>query len=159
MFEKKILGSVTLETPCGTLQGNERENCFEFLGVPYAHAGRFEYAQMGENWAGVLDASRPGPACPQNRAVHEHLENPTRRFYKREFRAGSVFTYGEDCLNLNVFTPKEAKNCPVILFFHGGGFDSGINSEDPFDGAAFAAHGIVTVFANYRLGPLGWLTH
>ena len=159
MVEKKILGSVTLESSCGTLKGNERENCFEFLGVPYARAGRFEYASPVENWSGVLDATRPGLACPQNRAWHEHLENPTRRFYKKEFREGSVFSYGEDCLNLNIFTPKRAKNCPVVLFIHGGGFDSGINSEDPFDGAGLAARGIVTVFINYRLGPLGWLTH
>ena len=159
MVEKKILGGVTLQTPCGTLRGNERESCFEFLGVPYARAGRFEYSAAVERWDGVLDATRPGPGCPQNRAVHEHLEHPTRRFYKREFREGSVFAYGENCLNLNIFTPKNAKNCPVIVFFHGGGFDSGLNSEDPFDGAAFAERGIVTAFANYRLGPLGWLTH
>ena len=159
MVEKKILGSVTLETPCGVLKGNERENCFVFLGVPYARAGRFEYAAAVESRDGVLDATRPGPACPQNRAWHEHLEDPTRRFYKREFREGSVFSYGEDCLNLNIFTPKEAENCPVVIFIHGGGFDSGINSEDPFDGAGLAARGIVTVFVNYRLGPLGWLTH
>ena len=159
MFEKKILGCVTLETPCGSLRGNERERCLEFLGVPYARAGRFAYAQAVESWDGELDATRPGLACPQNRAWHEHLEHPTRLFYKREYREGSVFSYGEDCLNLNIFTPKDAKGCPVILFFHGGGFDSGVNSEDPFDGAALAARGIVTVFANYRLGPLGWLTH
>lgn len=159
MVEKKILGSVTLETPCGVLKGNERENCFEFLGVPYARAGRFEYAAAVESRDGVLDATRPGPACPQNRAWHEHLEDPTRRFYKREFREGSVFSYGEDCLNLNIFTPKEAENCPVVIFIHGGGFDSGINSEDPFNGAGLAARGIVTVFVNYRVGPLGWLTH
>ena len=159
MVEKKILGSVTLRTACGVLKGNERENCLEFLGVPYARAGRWEYAEAVERWDGELDASRPGRACPQNRAWHEHLENPTRRFYKKEFREGSVFSYGEDCLNLNIFTPKEAKDCPVVLFFHGGGFDSGINSEDPFDGTGLAARGIVTVFANYRLGPLGWLTH
>ena len=159
MVEKKILGSVTLETSCGSLTGNERENCLEFLGVPYARAERFEYARPVEKWDGMLDATKPGLACPQNRAWHEHLEHPARRFYKREYREGCIFSYGENCLNLNIFTPKEAENCPVILFFHGGSFDSGINSEDPFDGAGFAARGIVTVFANYRLGPLGWLTH
>ena len=159
MVEKKTLGAFTLNTACGALKGNERESCLEFLGVPYARAVRWEYAVPVENWDGMLDATHPGPACPQNRAWHEHLENPTRRFYKKEFREGSLFTYGEDCLNLNIFTPKEAKACPVVLFFHGGGFDSGINSEDPFDGAGLAARGIVTVFANYRVGPLGWLTH
>ena len=159
MFKKKILGCVTLDTECGTLRGNERESCYEFLGVPFARAGRFEYAAPVEKWDDTLDATRPGPACPQNRGWHEHLEHPTRLFYKREYREGSVFTYDEDCLNLNIFTPKKAEKCPVILYFYGGGFDSGINSEDPFDGGALAARGIVAVFANYRVGPLGWLTH
>ena len=159
MLKKTILGPCTRTFACGTLTGNEREDCLEFLGVPYAHAGRFEYAAMADAWEGVLDATQPGPGCPQNRAWHEHLENPTRLFYKKEYREGCEFHYSEDCLNLNIFTPKQAQGCPVILFFHGGGFDSGLNAEDPFDGAALARHGIVSVFANYRVGPLGYLTH
>ena len=159
MLKKTILGQITVSTACGKLTGNERENCLEFLGVPYAHAARFAYAEPAESWEGTLDATKPGAACPQNRAWHEHLEHPTRRFYKKEYREGSAFHYSEDCLNLNIFTPRNARGCPVILFFHGGGFDSGINSEDPFDGAGLASRGIVTVFANYRVGPLGYLTH
>ena len=158
MTEKRI-GAVRLETACGAVRGNEREECLEFLGVPYAKAERFAYAKSVEHWDGELDATAFGPACPQNRGWHEHMEDPTFRFYKREFREGSRFTYSEDCLNLNIYTPKEGKNCPVVLFFHGGGFESGINCESPFDGAALASRGIVTVFANYRLGPLGYLTH
>ena len=159
MRNETILGSVTRHTACGALRGSEREGCLEFLGVPYAHAARFAYAVPAGHWEGVLDAAKPGRACPQNRAWHEHLENPTRLFYKKEYREGVDFRYGEDCLNLNIFTPKEATGCPVVLFFHGGGFDSGVNSEDPFDGEALAEHGIVSVFANYRVGPLGYLTH
>lgn len=158
MTEKKI-GEVLLQTVCGPARGNEREDCLEYLGVLYARAERFAYAEPVTHWDGELDATAFGPACPQNRGWHEHMENPTFRFYKREFREGSVFSYSEDCLNLNIYTPKEAENCPVVLFFHGGGFESGVNCESPFDGAALARRGIVTVFANYRLGPLGYLTH
>ncbi len=150
---------IRLDTACGALEGLETERCRVFLGVPYAHARRFAYAEPVERWDGVLDATRFGPACPQNRAVHEHLENPTRRFYKREFREGLEAVYDEDCLNLNLYAPKEARRCPVVLFIHGGGFDSGMNCEGPFDGSALAARGIVTVFVNYRVGVLGWLTH
>ena len=159
MMKKTILGTVTRRCACGTLRGNEREGCLEFLGVPFARAERFAYAVPAEPWEGELDATRPGPACPQNRAWHEHLEHPTRLFYKKEYREGSEFRYGEDCLNLNIFTPKQAEGCPVVLFFYGGGFDSGINCEDPFDGEALAKNGVVSVFANYRVGPLGYLTH
>lgn len=150
---------VTLETACGSLRGLQTPECRRFLGVPYAHAERFSYARLSEHWDGVLDATRFGDACPQNRAVHEHLENPTRRFYKREFRDGIHFTYGEDCLNLNIYAPVGASGCPVLLFFHGGGFDSGMNCEGAFDGTGLARRGVVTVFANYRVGPLGYLTH
>lgn len=148
-----------LTTGCGTLKGLADEGCRRFLGVPFAKAERFQYAQLIDAWDGVLDATKPGAACPQNRAWHEHLEDPVRRFYHKEFRQGQVFTYDEDCLNLNIFAPKDAENAPVIVFFYGGGFDSGINWESPFDGAALASHGIITVFANYRVGVLGYMTH
>ena len=151
--------TVSIATACGPVLGLETESCRAFLGVPFARAGRFRYAEVVSSWDGTLDATRFGPACPQNRGWHEHLEHPTRRFYKREYRAGLEFTYGEDCLNLNIYAPRDARNAPVILFFYGGGFDSGINSESPFDGSALAERGIVTVFANYRVGPLGYLCH
>ena len=153
------IGSITIQTACGQIRGNERTDCLEFLGVPYARAARFAYCSPVENWDGPLDTTEFGPGCPQNRAWHEHLEHPTRRFYKKEFRAGAEYRYSEDCLNLNIYTPKEAKGSPVVLFFHGGGFDSGLNAESPFDGAGLARRGIVSVFANYRVGPLGYLSH
>lgn len=151
--------TILIETACGAVRGLETARCRMFLGVPYAHAARFAYAESAEAWDGTLDATAFGYACPQNRAMHEHLENPTRRFYKREYREGLTFRYDEDCLNLNIYTPKDAKNCPVVVFIHGGGFDSGMNCESPFDGSALAERGIVTVFANYRVGVLGYLTH
>ena len=156
---RKTDNAILLQTACGTLRGTQSGTCRMFFGVPYAKAGRFAYAALTERWEGTLDASRFGPACPQNRAWHEHLENPTRRFYKREYREGLDFTYDENCLNLNIYAPQNAENAPVIVFFYGGGFDSGVNWESPFDGSALAARGIVTVFANYRVGPLGYLTH
>ncbi len=150
---------VTLHTALGDICGLEKEECRVFLGVPFADAGRFEYAVLKEHWDGVLQATAPGPVCPQNRAIHEHQENPTRRFYKKEYREGLDLTYREDCLNLNIFTPKDPKNCPVVLFFHGGGFDSGSNQESPFDGTGLAKRGVIAVFANYRVGVLGYCTH
>lgn len=157
--EEKDSGTIVIETGCGRLRGRETQECYEFLGVPYARAGRFEYAVPTEHWDGIFDATDFGFACPQNRGWHEHLEDPTRRFYKREYREGAVYRYDEDCLNMNMFIPKDAEACPVLVFIHGGGFDSGINSESPFDGTKMAQRGIITVFINYRVGVLGYLTH
>ena len=157
--ESDTTETVVLETGCGAIRGLASGCCRFFLGVPYAKAERFCYAKPVEHWDGILDAVKPGKSCPQNRAWHEHLENPTRLFYKKEFREGIAFEYDEDCLNLNIFTPTSQEGCPVMIFIHGGGFDSGMNSESPFDGSGLAGRGIVTVFINYRVGPLGYLTH
>ena len=156
---ESFIKEITWSTPLGEIRGLDNGTCLEFRGVPFGRAGRFEYAEPVDRWDGVLDATTFGPGCPQNRAVHEHLEDPVRLFYKKEYREGSEFTYSEDCLNLNIYAPYEAKGAPVILFFYGGGFDSGLNAENPFDGSGWARRGAVAVMANYRVGPLGYLTH
>ena len=156
---ESFIKEITWSTPLGEIRGRDNGTCLEFRGVPFGRARRFEYAEPVTGWDGVLDATAFGPGCPQNRAVHEHLEDPVRLFYKKEYREGSEFTYSEDCLNLNVYAPYEAEGAPVILFFYGGGFDSGLNAENPFDGSGWARRGAVAVMANYRVGPLGYLTH
>ena len=97
---------VILETKCGKISGIEKDGYALFLGVPYARAGRFEYAKPVSNWnlvpergqglEEVFDASQMGKACPQMRTYHEHLEIPERNFYHKEFRQGLTFEYDED---------------------------------------------------------------
>ncbi len=151
--------SIRKETSLGTVLGNETPDCFEYLGIPYARADRFAYAVPVDRWADELDATRHGNACPQYRMYFPQLENPVRRFYQREFRDGMNFHYDEECLNLDLYVPKQAAGCPVIVFLHGGGFNSGSNAESPFRGYELAKRGILTVVINYRVGILGYLTH
>lgn len=148
-----------LKTKLGVIKGIERTNHIEYLGVRYAKAGRFEYAKPVEGWEGVYDATSFGDNCPQSRALYPHLEHPSRAFYFNEFRKNIKFTYSEDCLNLNIYAPKHANKCPVILYFYGGGFNSGCSNEGSFDGSAYTKHGVILVTANYRVGILGYLTH
>ena len=153
------MNEITFKTDIGTFLGNEQVNVVEFLGVPYAMAGRFEYCELIDSYEEIVDAREMGNACPQYRQCYPHLDVPERLFYFREFREGIEFKYDENCLNLNIYAPRKARNCPVILFFHGGGFNSGANSEEPFRGYELANRGIITVFANYRVGVLGYFSH
>ena len=148
------------QTKMGDFLGNEKEHCIEFLGVPYAKTKRFEYGKLIEEYS-FFDATSPGPSCMQKRAYpeFEHLEIPERAFYNREFRENIAFTYDEEAVRLNIFMPKGEGPFPVIVFFHGGGFDSGSINESPFDGESLARRGNVVVFVSYRVGVFGYFTH
>ena len=157
--QENVMNKITLKTSMGTFLGIEHQDALEFLAVPYAKADRFEYSERIDRYEGVVDATEMGNSCPQYRQYYQNLGNPERLFYYKEFREGIEFKYDEDCLNLNIYTPKNAFGCPVIVYFHGGGFNSGSNGEEPFRGFELAKRGIITVFANYRVGVLGYFSH
>jgi carboxylesterase type B len=65
---------------------------------------------------------------------------------------------GDDCLNLNVWTPSlGAARLPVLFWIHGGALTMGAGSELGYDGATFAREGLVTVTINYRLASAGFM--
>jgi para-nitrobenzyl esterase len=66
---------------------------------------------------------------------------------------------GEDCLNLNIWTPGVADGArrPVLVSFHGGGWVTGSSNGSMYDGARLARLGdVVVVTVNHRLGALGY---
>ena len=54
---------------------------------------------------------------------------------------------------LDVYTPKNAANRPIIVFWYGGGWEDGKKSQYRFVGAALAKAGYVAVLPDYRLYP------
>jgi len=63
-------------------------------------------------------------------------------------------TYGPLPANtLDLYLPSTGKNHPVVVFFFGGGWDSGDKAFYKFVGAALAEAGIIAVVPNYRLYP------
>lgn len=65
----------------------------------------------------------------------------------------------EDCLYLNIWKPVDAQNCPVLIYFNGGGLMAGSGSEPRYAGDSLAHHGIISITANYREGVIGFLAH
>ena len=65
----------------------------------------------------------------------------------------------EDCLVLNVWSPKQNGTMlkPVLFYIHGGFLKSGSIFLSLYNGSALATQDIVLVSANYRLGQLGFL--
>lgn len=139
--------SVRTSTTHGLLEGSLEDGLQIFRGVPYAAApvgaNRWRAPQPLPQWAGI---------------------RPAREFAARCVQAG--FAPGadqpltsEDCLYLNVWAPANARELPVLVWVHGGGFFSGAGSAANYDGAPLAKYGAVVVTLNYRLGAFGFLAH
>ena len=123
-----------------------------YKGIPYAAppvgARRWRPPQALAPWTGVQEATKAAPACMQTK-------RPEGSFYGQV-----VDEMSEDCLYLNVWTAAdENARAPVMVWIHGGGLTSGHGMEVTYDGAALARRGVVLVTINYRLGPLGYLSH
>ena len=55
---------------------------------------------------------------------------------------------------LDLYTPATpAPGAPVVVFFHGGGWETGTPADYRFLGTALARHGVTAVIAGYRLYP------
>ncbi len=54
---------------------------------------------------------------------------------------------------LDIYSPKDAKNLPVVFWIHGGGWQAGDKSEVQDKPQAFMEQGFVFVSTNYRLLP------
>ena len=139
-------------TTSGKVDGTVEDGVHVFRGIPYAEPPvgplRFRPPRPRAPWDGVRDATRFG---------HRHLQDydPVEALLMTDERRPPV---GEDCLNLNVWTPDpSAGGMPVLVWIHGGSLKFGTGSDLLYDGATFARDGIVTVTFNYRLHPAGFL--
>ena len=116
-----------------------------FKGIPFAQAPvgemRWRESAPASPWSGVRDAAEFGAPCVQGGTLGEKSS--------------------EDCLYLNVWTPKWPMKSPaaVMVWIHGGGNFAGAGVEPGFDGENLARHGVVLVTVNYRLGIFGFLAH
>ncbi|NTZ43197.1 carboxylesterase/lipase family protein [Altererythrobacter sp. SALINAS58] len=135
----------------GKVRGRLRGGIVEYLGVPYAAPPeRFELPNAREPWSGVLDAADRGPAAPHR--VREFPQIDVEPLIGK----GSDGSDG-DYLRLNVWAPEDAKDAPVMVWVHGGGFVVGSKDATISDGASFAKSGVICVAMNYRLGVDGFL--
>lgn len=143
---------VVINTSCGKIKGIKQEGYLEFRGIRYATAERWEEAVPVAKWEGEYDATKFGDWCCQFSGFFGVQDSPINKFYYDEATVHFPVEFSEDCLNLNIWTPKDADNCPVLVFIHGGAFLTGGNSDSYIDGEAYTKRGIILVSINYRLG-------
>lgn len=145
--------TVAATTTSGAVEGLSQDGVMAFLGIPYAAAPygphRFAAPAAPDSWDGVRPATTYGPT-----ALKTGYPAPIDALLPEPAIAG------EDCLNLNVWTPDPGRvGLPVLVWIHGGAFQYGSGAVTDYAGGAFARHGVVAVTINYRLGVDGfaWL--
>lgn len=145
------MGECIINTPCGRIKGEEKDNIQIFKGIPYAKTERFKYPEMIAHWDGVLDATGAEIDCYQYSSFNDESADENN-FYYKEFRSDREFKYAESPMTLNIIVPSNKKDCPVLLFIHGGGFETGTVGELPYGTCIeYAKRGIIFVSIGYRL--------
>ncbi|CAG2107746.1 unnamed protein product [Medioppia subpectinata] len=151
----KMTTSVDVRTTSGTVRGRVvvalNTTLYQFQGIPYAEPpiGALRFAKpkpIQQPRDGIIDATKPGNSCMQQ-------------------EMGLIpfpITQSEDSLVLNIWTPTLPTDNttnqslkPVMFWIYGGGFT--IGTIDKYNGGPLAAHDVVFVAPNYRLGYFGFL--
>ena len=138
-----------VQTSTGCVIGAQTGGLEVFLGVPYAEPPvgdlRWRRTVPIAPWTTPRVATRAGPVCPQTNGTLDGALEPGDG--------------DEDCLTLNVLRPPGATNLPILFFSHGGSHVDGSGSQALYIDDPALAQDAIVVTHNYRLGPLGFLSH
>ncbi|MDD5167947.1 MAG: carboxylesterase family protein [Syntrophales bacterium] len=155
--QEKADGSLSLErqTTEGAVIGVEdvANGTISWKGIPYAKPPigelRWMAPQSPRKRSTPIKAANYCDICPQ---YIDHDNNPA---------TPQVIRGNEDCLYLNIWRPGTATaDLPVLVWIHGGGNSIQWPLINKSDGSVIASRAnMVVVTLNYRLGPLGFLTH
>jgi para-nitrobenzyl esterase len=140
----------TVTTASGNVRGAIVDGAKVWKGIPYAKPPmgslRWKAPVDPDPWTGVRDATTACSECIQ-------------QYYDPHWFPFNAFIGSEDCLYLDIYAPNTTDtNLPVYVYIHGGSNNFG--SAKQYDGTALAKRGnIITVFIQYRLNAMGFLTH
>lgn len=153
IFNKEIAGEYDkdLAVKCtnGIFVGKEHSGVVAYKGIPYVKP------PVGDlRWRKPME---PDPSEKVFEAYNFSAILPQPDVFASEL---SSHPQSEDCLTLNIWRAKKAKNkLPVVVYFHGGDYSYGASANPLYDGENFVKEysDIIFVSFNYRFGIFGML--
>ncbi|MDH3727778.1 MAG: carboxylesterase family protein [Myxococcales bacterium] len=155
-----------VQTQSGAVQGEADGELYTYFGVPYAAPPvgslRWKPPEPIAPWTGVLQTAVPQVPAFEGAPAIIPVPKCPQSLTGGDLAAPFLGPVDEDCLYINVVTPKEGNDLPVMVWIHGGGFvlGEGVQTDGGTSGTKLAeAENVVLVSMNYRLGPFGFLAH
>lgn len=139
-----------VKCPAGNVVGWFDGPVLRATGIRYARAERFGRPTAQPETDGDIDATHWSPRCPQR-------ANPLQTDESERRNLG----VDEQCQYLSITAPRDAtpeERLPVMVWIHGGSYETGGGDETYSDPALLVAEQrVIVVTVTYRLGPLGFL--
>ena len=140
------------KTKNGNIAGIKKSSTYIFRGIKYANAERFHMPSKVGPWENSKPAVSYGYVCP---------ERTTPIGYDAQVCPHYYMPQDENCQYLNIWTQSLDRNekKPVMVWMHGGGWNSGSSVEQyAYDGEELSKFGnVVVVSFNHRHNVLGSL--
>ena len=174
--DKVLTEKITISQ--GDIYGYEGNAVNIFEGIPYAEPPinqlRWKPPLEHKGWNDKLLAIELPNSCMQpveyglNAFIELWIEGSGMSWFSKKLiylGAGLMpFLNGEDnqsedCLYLNIVTPKNInKKLPVMMWIHGGGYRYG-NGSGSYLNEDLVKNDVIIVSINYRLGSMGYFAH
>ena len=142
------MSELTVKTRYGAFTGFVDENGVKtWLGIPYAQPP-----------VGKLRWRAPQPLTPTDKTFDAKKYGFAAMQTIDKVEVASQNPQSEDCLTLNIWARGNSSGKPVMVFIHGGGFQSGGSSDPLYSGTNIVkAHDVVVVSINYRVNVFGFV--
>ncbi|KAJ3510887.1 hypothetical protein NMY22_g15832 [Coprinellus aureogranulatus] len=146
-------GGLTVTTAQGDVTGTLPDPTVrQWLGIPFATAGRWEAPAAPPTRSTTLSANTYGHSCYQ-------LTTLTTDYYLQFAHQDEPLDEDEDCLTLNIWAPStdRPQNAAVLIWIYGGGFQFGATDLKVYDGTNFVkdSDDLIIVTFNYRINIFG----
>ena len=139
---------ITIKSSSGSFSGTCNNNINIFYGIPYAQS-----CSGNNRWTTSKDIKINNN---HKKSIKGHSAYQTS-ISKSFMFDPNLPEPNEDCLSLNIASPEQGHDLPVMIWIHGGAYLTGSANGALYQMESLALKGIVLVSINYRLGPFGFL--
>ncbi|KAK0186160.1 alpha/beta-hydrolase [Armillaria mellea] len=127
-------------------------NTVAYLGIPYAEP------PIGDRrFRAPIPLNTTRIASEANGAIFDATSYPDFCVQGSTLVGDAGGAGSEDCLKVNIYSPINGSNLPVLVYIHGGSYVYGNPATFPFDHWVHQSPNVIIVTIYYRLSSFGFL--